>query len=49
MEVDEAYSTNDTMVVVVKSFLPLVKDVLRDSIAEVGLMKDMPTHHFLSA
>ena len=34
MEVDEAYSTNDNMVVVVKSSLPLVKDVVEESIAE---------------
>ena len=48
MEVDEAYSTNDNMAVAVKSSLPLVKDVVGESIAEAELLKDTPTHHFLS-
>ena len=34
------------MAIVVKSYLPLVKDVVGDCIAEVELLKDMPTHHF---
>ena len=48
MEVDEAYSINDTMFVAMNSFLPLEKDVVGDSIVEAELMKDLPTHHFLS-
>ena len=46
MEVDEAHSTNDIMDVVVESSLPLGKDVVGDSVAEAGFMKDMSTHHF---